>query len=161
MISNSKIKSDCGPCKYKQKATPKKNISLVSGILLALVPKCPFCFMAFSSTMFLCDEDGTHISQRTFASPATLNVTLFFCAVTILCIILNYRDNRTAFAIALATAGSTLIILSVTSTGGLPLYYFGVLMVFAGVWLNASLLYFIRKIKNSFNKARSVDLKTN
>lgn len=161
MISNSKINNDCRPCQYKQKATPKKHISLVSGILLALVPKCPFCFMAFSSTMFLCGEDGTHISQRTFTSPATLNVTLFFCALTILCIILNYRDNRTVFAIALATVGSALVILSVTSAGGLLLYYFGVLMVFAGVWLNASLLYFIRKIKSSFNKKHAVDLKAN
>ena len=160
MTSKSKIINDCRPCKGKPKTGPKKQFSFLPGILLALVPKCPFCFMAFSSTMFLCGENGTRISQRTFASPATLNVALFFCAVTILCIILNYRDNRTRYAIVLATAGSALIILSVTSTGGLPLYYLGVLLVFAGVWLNASLLYFVRKIKNSFHNTPAVDPKT-
>ena len=157
MINDSKLESDCRPCKNKQKTGSKKHLSFVPGILLALIPKCPFCFMAFSSTMFLCGEDGIHVAHRTFASPETLNVTLFFCALTILCIILNYRDSRTKYAIALGVSGSLLILLSVTSIGGLPLYYFGLLLIFSGVWLNASLLYFIKKIRSSFNKTSAVE----
>jgi hypothetical protein len=157
MTNKSGIISDCRPCQ-KLKTGPKKQLGFLPGILLALIPKCPFCFMAYSSTMFLCGEDGTHLSQRTFGSPATLNLTLFFCVLTILCILLNYRDSRTKYAIALATAGAVLIILSVTTAGGLPLYYFGVFLIFSGVWLNASLLYFIRKIRSSFNRTSSVNL---
>lgn len=156
MKSGPTLISDCRPCKSKQKTGYKKHLSFVPGILLALIPKCPFCFMAFSSTMFLCGEDGTHIARRTFASPETLNFTLFFCALTILCIVLNYRDSRTKYAVALAVSGSLLLLLSVTSIGGLPLYYFGLLFIFSGVWLNGSLLYFIKRIKNPFNKTSSV-----
>jgi len=157
MISNSKKINDCRPCQRTQNTGRRKHISFVPGILLALIPKCPFCFMAFSSTMFLCGEDGTHTAVRTFASPETLNVTLFFCSLTILFIVLNYRDNRTKYAIALAVSGSALILLSVTSKGGLPLYYFGLVLIFSGVWLNASLLYFIKMIRSSFNKTSYVE----
>ena len=147
MGSNFDINNDCRPCRLKKKASPRKHLSFVSGILLALIPKCPFCFMAFSSTMFLCGEDGTHVTQHTFGSPATLRLTLLFCAVTLLCILLNYRDKRTPYALALSAAGAGCVITSVMAAGGLPLYYFGVLLVFGGVWLNGSLLYFIRKGK--------------
>jgi len=113
--------------------------------------------MAFSSTMFLCSEDGTHVSQRTFTSPVTFYLTLFFCTVTLLCILFNYRDKRTRYALALSAAGAGCVMGSVVAAGGLPLYYLGVFLVGAGVWLNGSLLFFIRKLRNSASKAVAFD----
>jgi len=46
----------------------------------------------------------------------------------------------------LAAAGCFLIMYSVCVRGGLPVYYSGAVLVVVGVWLNASLLYFISKI---------------
>jgi hypothetical protein len=46
----------------------------------------------------------------------------------------------------LAAAGCLLIMSSVCAGGGLPLYYSGIILVFTGVWLNASLLYILKKI---------------
>jgi hypothetical protein len=45
----------------------------------------------------------------------------------------------------LVIAGSALTIFSVTKGGGPTLYYLGVIVIFAGAWLNASLLYYVRK----------------
>ncbi len=73
---------------------------------------------------------------------------------------LNYRDTRTKYALALAVLGTAFIILSVTITGGLLLYYSGVAFVFIAVWLNASLLYVLHIVKNSFSKRASRSFKT-
>ena len=159
MPGTSKVQNDCKPCKRKQTtAEPKKQISLLSGILLALLPKCPFCFMAFSSTIMLCGEAGNVTAQHTFTSSTTITVTIFFCLLTLISVIFNYRDNRTKYAIGLVLLGSAFIALSVLAKGGLPLYYSGVGLIFTGVWLNASLLYFVKKIRGYFNKKGSSQL---
>ncbi len=161
MISQVEKRDDCKPCKRKQlQVDRKRNGGLFTGILLALLPKCPFCFVAYSSTMMLCGKGGSFISERSFTSFPAIFFSALLCLVALLCIILNYRDNRTKYAIVLAASGTVLIILSATVTGGLPVYYCGVLLVFTGVWLNASLLYFVKKIKHAFNKIASGDLKT-
>ncbi len=142
--------NNCKPCKRKRTTIIRKeNAGLFNGILLALIPKCPFCFMAYSSTAMLCGKSGAMISKQSFTSSASILITALFCLIALACIIFNYRDTRTKYAIALAASGSVLVIISVTVTGGLPLYYGGVFLVFIGVWLNASLLYFVKKIKRT------------
>ena len=158
MINSFEKNNDCKPCKRKKPAfIPKGNAGLFTGILLALIPKCPFCFMAYSSTMMLCGKSGTLISKHSFTSSISILLTALFCLIALVCIIFNYRDARTKYAIAFAAAGSVLVIISVTVTGGLPLYYVGVFLVFICVWLNASLLYFMKKIKQGIGSSSSND----
>ncbi|AEW01400.1 hypothetical protein Niako_5161 [Niastella koreensis GR20-10] len=57
----------------------------------------------------------------------------------------------------LALAGSFCISFSVTVGGGLVLYYSGVLFVFAGVWLNGSLLSFVVKVRALLGKNNSTN----
>jgi len=140
----SAIKDDCMPCSIKN-AVAKKNIGIFSGVLMALLPKCPFCFMAFSGTLMLC-RNGTEMSSRTFSSTSTIIIAALLCVAVLLSILFNYRDARTKYASLIVLAGSAMIILSVSVAGGLTLYYTGVFLVFTGVWLNASLLFFVNKI---------------
>ena len=147
MPTASKIEDDCKPCgKRKTVTEAKKPVGLLATILLVLVPKCPFCLMAYSSTLILCGKAGGVSADMLHASSNTIFITSFFCFVVLLSIILNYRDARTGYALLLAAAGCFFIIYSVCAGGGLPLYYSGVFLVFVGVWLNASLLYVINKI---------------
>jgi hypothetical protein len=160
MLNSYETKDDCKPCKRKQPATVRKgNVGLFTGILLALLPKCPFCLMAYSSTIMLCGKSGTLVSKHYFTSSASILITVLFCLMALSGIIFNYRDNRTKYAIGLAAAGSIFIIVSVSATGGLPLYYGGVFFVFVGVWLNSSLMYFVKKIKNNMGGNPSRDFK--
>lgn len=157
MRSHFEKSDDCKPCKRKQlQVDRKKNGGVLTGILLALLPKCPFCFVAYSSTIMLCGKGGTLVSERNFASLPAVFISTLLCVIALFCIIFNYRDRRTKYAIALSALGSVLITLSVVVSGGLLVYYCGVLLVFCGVWLNASLLYFINKIKRAFNKMPQV-----
>ena len=148
MIPVSKINDDCKPCKKKKIVSEgDKPVGLLTTIFLVLLPKCPFCLMAFTSTFILCGKAGG-VSEMTdtSSSATTIFITSFFCVSVLLSIRLNYRDIRTKYALLIAATGCLLILFSVSVGGGLPLYYAGVLLVFFGVWLNASLLYIIRKI---------------
>ncbi len=146
MLTVSKIETDCKPCKKRKTVSAgKKQFGLLTTILLILLPKCPFCLMAFSSTLILCGKAGA-VSEMAHSSSTTIFITSFFCLSVLLSIILNYRDVRTRYAWLLAAAGCLLIMYSVCVGGGTPLYYSGVMIVFIGVWLNASLLYIIGKI---------------
>ena len=147
MLTVSKIKNDCKPCKKRKiDSGAKKQFGLLTTILLVLLPKCPFCLMAYSSTFMLCGGAGVIAKSSHSSSATTILITSFFCLLVLLSIILNYRDKRTKYALMLATAGSFLIMYSVCVDGGLPIYYSGVMLVFIGVWLNASLLYIIGRI---------------
>jgi len=154
MITVSKIEDDCKPCKRKKIVSDgKKPMGLLTTIFLVLLPKCPFCLMAFSSTAILCGKAGG-VSDLTHTSATTIFVTSFFCLLVLLSILLNYRDARTKYALLLVTTGCTLVMYSVCIGGGLLLYYSGVTMLFIGVWLNASLLYVIRKITGRMKISR-------
>jgi len=146
MITDSKLENDCKPCKRRQAGSAGKNYAgLLTTIFLVLLPKCPFCLMAFSSTVILCGKVGGS-SDLTHSSPTTIVITAFFCCIALLGIILNYRDKRTKYSLLLAVAGCFLIMYSVSAGGGLALYYAGVILVFIGAWLNASLLFILKKM---------------
>ena len=151
MITVSKVEDACKPCnKKKIVSTGKKPLGLLPAIFLVLLPKCPFCLMAFSSTVILCGKAGG-VSDLTHTSATTIFVTSFFCFLVLISILLNYRDARTKYALLLVATGCLLVMYSVCISGGLPLYYSGVILLFFGAWLNASLLYVIRKITGRLN----------
>jgi CDP-diglyceride synthetase len=145
MITVSKIENDCKPCRKRKTVEKKKQFGLLTTMILVILPKCPFCVMAYSGTILLCGKAGG-VSELASSSSTTIFITLFFCLLVLLSIFFNYRDARTKYALLLAVAGSAMIMYSVSVSGGLSLYYTGVIFVFVGVWLNASLLYIISRI---------------
>ncbi len=139
--------NDCKPCnEVSPTSLPRKYASWIPGFLLIVLPKCPFCFMAFSSTMLLCGEGATMVSERIHQSPVTIILSILFCLAAIAGIILVKRDIRTFYALILALAGSAMVITSVVWGGGMPLYYAGAGIIFLGVWLNSSLLHVLYKM---------------
>jgi hypothetical protein len=136
---------DCLPCnRVENPLMPKKAATWVPGFLLVLLPKCPFCFMAFSSTMLLCGEGTTMASERVYQSAPTIYLSALFCLAALAGILLVRRDIRTLYAFLLAFTGSVMVMTSVLKAGGMPLYYAGTAVIFLGVWLNGSLLYVLK-----------------
>jgi hypothetical protein len=145
LVANKNM--DCKPCQKTQGQPAKKDlISFLGSLFLIVLPKCPFCFMAFSSTMLLCGEGVTMTSERIFHSTPTILLSGLFCGVAIAGILMVRRDIRTFYALLLALTGTVLVMTSVLKAGGMPLYYTGTFIIFLGVWLNTSLLYIIRKL---------------
>jgi len=130
----------CGnDCKAKESIKPKGFFGIWSGFLLLLVPKCPFCFMAFSSVLVICGENGASHSTRTFYSTTTLILTAIFCATAFLSIMLYYRPGRGKYALLMVVPGIATLLFSVTLGGGVLVYYCGALLVLAGLVRNSGL----------------------
>lgn len=125
---------------------PRKSFGIMTGLLLALLPKCPFCVMAFTGTALLCGEGSVMEVSRTHNSLLTITVTGVLCVLTLAGIALNRRGKRTWYAISIACLGIAMIMFSVIRSGGQPVYYSGISLVFFAVWLNGSLLWFVKKL---------------
>lgn len=135
--SQKSCRSDLNP-KIKKK---RSSYPILIGILIAILPKCPFCIAAYSSAIVLCS--GTKLYNQ---SPDWTNyISIILAFVTLLMIVLNYRGKRTWYAAALVLFGSALIIRTELFTGDLKEYYYGAFALLLGVWLNASFLFFYRK----------------
>ncbi len=145
------MKKNCHNCKKKPFVHAKGNYNFITGVLLAILPKCPFCIMAYTSTVMLCGEGTLIESNRTHYSSITIYITFFFCLLIIAGILLNYRGKRTKYALGLSVLGTLFILQSVIFSGGEKLYYSGISILFTAIWLNTSLISLIRICKNAFS----------
>lgn len=151
MTCRPKVKG-CSPCHQVSVPPPgkKKGFGLLSGILLAVLPKCPFCFVAFSSTLVLCGKGETISQSDTHSSTPTILFAAVFCSLAILSIALSYKDSRTRYALLVAFGGTACILTSVLLAGGEPLYYFGVLLIMGAVALNMRRFRLLEKMNHWF-----------
>jgi uncharacterized protein YqgC (DUF456 family) len=143
----------CHNCNEIAKPEMKGKLGLLTGLMLVILPKCPFCIMAFTGTALLCGEGTIIESQITHNSTITIVITALLCITTLAGIILNKRGGRTKYAIAMALAGMTMIMFSVVWDGGQTLYYVGILLVFLAVWLNGSMAWVYFQVRDGL-KAR-------
>ncbi len=132
----------------KSKAKVSKKAGLFTGLLLVLLPKCPLCIIAYSSTIMLCGKETSIISTGIQSSLLSTGITIFFCLVILASLFFNYRDDRSKYALALAFTGSILLVASTIWAIGPIMYYTGTAIIFAGVWLNGSMFYVLNKLKN-------------
>ena len=130
--------NNCNHCPDRQTAVRPK-MGIASWLLLALLPKCPFCIMAFTSTAMLCGEGVVTTSSLTHNSPLTITITAALGMLTLLAIVFNRRGVKTIYALLFSIPGLFMIMFSVIRQGGQPLYYSGTLLLFVGVWMNGSL----------------------
>lgn len=130
-------------CHKSGSKTNKKEsfIPLLGGIFIALIPKCPFCILAYGSAITLCS--GATIYDH---SPAWTNyISLVLIVITFAMVILNYKGLRTIIAAIMILCGSYFIVRSELYTGEIDLYYWGASILMIGIWINASFYFFYRK----------------
>lgn len=140
---------------------PKKSLrgfGLMAGFLLALLPKCPFCVLAFTSTALLCGEGKVISSSTTHYSPVTIWIAVILCVLAITGILLNFRGRRTLYAAGVAIIGTLVILYTVLEGGGQLLYYTGTTILFFAVWMNGSLMWLLRKLAGNVPSGKETSL---
>lgn len=127
-------------CSTKEQGKPVSSfLPVAGGVLLAILPKCPFCVLAYSSALSLCGSTQVH-------HPAWASwISIVFAFLTLSLVLFNYKGKRTFFAASIVSLGCALIVWAELNTGSLVSYYWGTSLVMIGVWLNASLMHFLRK----------------
>ena len=135
------IKSNQCGCVVKKIKKEKKSIPpLFTGIIIAIIPKCPYCILAYSSAITMCS--GAKLYPQ---SPGwTSYILLGLATLTLILILRNYRGKRTIAAVALVSIGSLLMLACQFYTFNINHYYIGTFLVLFGVWVNASFRYFLR-----------------
>ncbi len=129
-------------CSSKKNTICKKeSLPFLAVVFIALIPKCPFCILAYSSAITLCS--GTKVYMHSPAWTSWISIAL--AAMTLLMILLNYRGQRTIIAASLVIIGSAMIMISELYTGEISIYYCGASILLFGVWFNASFYFFYRK----------------
>ena len=138
-MPSDKLSCHC-PSKSKQKAK-RDTYPLWSGILIALIPKCPYCILAYSSAITMCS--GTKMYAQTPGWTAYLPFAL--AVLTLVLVLLNYKGSRTLASAGLVILGSILMIAGEFWLGEILLYYLGTAVLLFGIWVNASFRYFYQK----------------
>lgn len=136
------INSNQCRCTAKEAKKEQKSISpLLTGLMIAILPKCPYCILAYSSAITMCS--GTKFYSHT---PSwTSYILLALAALTLIFILMNYKGKRTLAAAALVGTGSLLMLASQFYTFDINHYYIGTFLLLFGVWVNASFRFFYRE----------------
>lgn len=103
--------------------------------------------MAYSGAMSLCS------GKTLFPNAGSNSIYIFaaLCFIVLLSIRLNYRDSRTHLALLIAGLGSTILLCSQYFLLEQSVFYFGVVFIILGTWLNGSLYAIISNYINQIN----------
>lgn len=131
-------------CKCTQSKVNPVKVSWWSTFLIVILPKCPFCIMAYSSAITMCGGPAMYVSENNWVSYMPIALAL----VVVLMIALKFRDFRTYFALAFSLMGTLLVILTHQTIIEAIFYYLGTALLIFGIWTNGS-LFSILGIKSS------------
>ena len=119
----------------------KRFFAWLPAILVAILPKCPFCLMAYTGAVSLCSGNMLYPNSGTLASYVTTALAL----VVLFSILLNRKGRKTWFALGFAVMGMFFLVLGQFYLISEFNYYLGVILLFFGIWLNGSFLHYYRK----------------
>lgn len=144
-------------CANHRKCKSKKKNNLIPWLptfAIAILPKCPFCIMAYSGAMSLCSGKMFYPHANSYSSYLIIGLSLF----TLIGIALNYKKKRTRVAILIALIGISLLIISQFFLMSNGLYYVGTALLFFGIWYNGSFNFFYRKYLAGFKWLNIISL---
>lgn len=121
---------------------------ILTGVLIALFPKCPFCVMAYSSAITLFGGKMLFPNASMYSGHIIVGLSL----IVLLGIMLNFKGKQTMVAGGITILGISLLALNQFFDAPKPIYYTAMVLLFFGIWYNGSFNYFYKKyFENKFN----------
>ncbi len=144
------------PCHKKATNKGANGMGWISSLAVALLPKCPFCIMAYTGAITMCSGSTIYPNQGSSAIYISLGLsTLIFFSL-----LLNYRDQRTHYALVICTIAICFVLLSQHILHDQILYFLGSGLLIFSIWLNGSFLYVFNKfIKRKETRLRTINYK--
>jgi len=114
------------------------------------------CALAYSTAITMC-------SGRTFVHEPdwTSFLSIALALVTLMLVLWNFKGVKTIAAAVIILAGGVIIFNSEIFSGNTTHYYIGCSMVLSGVWLNGSLLHFVKKWTGNDPEQKSITVEVN
>jgi hypothetical protein len=131
----------------KRGSGAKGSMSLLSTILLILIPKCPLCLTAYMSAMVLFFD-----IENEQLVPILLHAKPVLGVLILLMILLNFRGRRTFVSLGIAGASMVFLLLKTYyATSLLPDWVLYSAFFFA-IWYNGNFRYFYHFIRFRLQK---------
>lgn len=136
----------CTKCKSQRKDNLVLKSSFLSSLLIVILPKCPFCIMAYSSALTMCGGKSVYLAQNNWVSyiPLALSMVILYILAR------NNKGQRTFAAIGVAVAGISILVMVHQVLLSPGYYNLGAFLLFFAVWLNGSFLSFVSQINRWF-----------
>ena len=121
----------------------KRSVSLIGGLGLEALPKCPFCYVIYSTSITICGVSA--VPQETVMD------TTFIAGLTgliFVILLLNFRRWRTIISLVMVGLGGLLLVYVTPRMNGNDfVYILGSTSVIAGVILNKKSFIFKHREK--------------
>ena len=135
------VEKACHCAAEKPSRTSSSLYSFLMGVGLVVLPKCPFCIIAYSGALGVCGSSAIGTSVPTWG----LLLVGAFLLMVFVSFQLNFKGWKTFIAsILLAIGGATMLSFLLFQLPVLTYYISTVVILFA-VWLNGSFLHFFHK----------------
>ena len=142
----------CTSCKSSEKPNVVERSSWLSAFLVIIIPKCPFCVMAYTSAITMCGGTDMYFTENNWVS----YIPVLLGAVIIALLIANYRGARTIYALSIAALGLVLIMLTHQVIIEASYYTYGTILLILAIWMNGSLMSIISKIEKRLKRLQRV-----
>lgn len=110
-------------------------------LLIALIPKCPFCVLTYSSTITMCGATSMESSFTHWA----LWISIGLALLTLTSVLINFKGRKTIISAALILLASSMLVYTQLVEWNNLIYYLGCSVLFLGAWINGSFLHFQKK----------------
>ena len=137
------MERSCTNCKTKSTSTLLNRSSWLSALLVILIPKCPFCVMAYTSAITICGGSDMYFGENNWVS----YIPVLMAGAIIFFIMLNHRGNRTYYAMTVALGGFSMIVLTLQLALDAAFLHVGSVLLFSSIWMNGSFLSFFSALE--------------
>jgi ABC-type antimicrobial peptide transport system permease subunit len=119
-------------CKKQEKQRNRQRMSFLLTVIVAILPKCPFCAFGYSSVLVMCS--GAKIHQYEANSMGYLSIIL--AVAVLVSLFWNYKGRKTLVAATVATLGILPLIYAQIFSGNPLEYFVGTALILLAVLLN-------------------------
>lgn len=126
----TKVES-CG-CKRQKKQRQRQRMSFLLTLLVAILPKCPFCAFGYSSVVVMCSGAKIHNYQAN----AIGFISIFLAFAVLISLYWNFRGKKTWLAVGIAILGIIPLVYAQLISGNPLQYFLGTGLILLAVLLN-------------------------
>lgn len=135
----------CSKSDFRTSFKTARGISYLSTFLVILIPKCPFCIMAYTSAITVCGGQDVYLSQENWVS----YIPLLLALLILFLLAFNRKGVRTLYALVIVMTGFIFLVLTHQLILPPSFYNIGAGMLLAGIWVNGSFLSFMLHLKKA------------